>query len=132
MDEIQSGFDKLYKSAREAAEHFDSTFEYEPYFLRLLDYIRKHPSHTEYFKQYFVNEVRNGNVVMHIISFCMHILRWEEVRDAIVQKRIEVGIRNAVYFQNMEEAFDDDWMDRAMYPCFSNAEDGVRRNRGTV
>lgn len=115
-------FLKLYDDALSATQRYDDASLYEPYFVAVLSFIKKHPDLIQNIKATVCNVVEKGNVLPYeLIAFCMHELRWPEVLDS-ANKRIQAEDRNPHARRLAElivEAYDPMWDCRVLYSYYS-------------
>lgn len=107
--------------AAEANRVDSSLFEYvEPQYAAVLDYCWEHPElRPELAKEFvalaFDSEHGSSNMVM----FCMHELKWTEVRDVFaVLLENEKSARARFFIKGILASFDDDWRLAHLYQRF--------------
>ncbi|MEV6437500.1 hypothetical protein [Streptomyces anulatus] len=106
------------------AEETCGAEELEPGLERALAILQGNPESKENFEACvidLVNSPREGAV--EIVSFLMHALRWEAVREA-VEERIRHprgNISNLRLHEAMLDSFSDSWRDRDLFTRFSGA-----------
>jgi hypothetical protein len=92
----------------------------------MMDFLREVKAHPE--QRNFVANLFNGSVIPRLtpwqfIQFCMHDLRWPEVRDFIRQEKAKDvqahGARSSTVWDNILEAFEDNWKWAENYNYFS-------------
>ena len=61
--------------------------------------------------------------VVEIVSFPMHVLRWEAVREAVEERIIHPrgNVSNIRLYEAMLDAFSDSWRDRDLYARFAGS-----------
>ncbi|WP_064741755.1 hypothetical protein [Hamadaea tsunoensis] len=57
-----------------------------------------------------------NNVV--IIGYCMHELRWEQIRSKTVELKAAAGPDQVLLYHRVLESFQDDWPERDLYERF--------------
>lgn len=121
-------FRELQASAEAAISRPDSVgcADVEPAGLAILDLVAAYPELREEFIQLFVNVLSDGPWEM--LAFCMHTLRWPEVRAIIQQKRdreiATISARTSPVFDHVLDAFNDAWEDVDMFPYFASRRSG--------
>lgn len=93
----------------------------EPFMGAVLDYVGQHPEFRSDFAEAFVEIALDPNLGPgELVEFCMHALRWSEVRDAFVADlETEKSERVRHWLRKMIASFDDDWNRAALYERFS-------------
>lgn len=114
-------FEALCGSAEQACDTLESSKDIEPYFSKVLDFIQSHPELTAQFKDFFTQMVsRNDAIPVELVAFCMHNLRWDEIRT-VAENRCDSattpGLRAAM--ADIIGAYADDWSDADLYSCYS-------------
>ena len=91
---------------------------YEPMLVDLLRHIEAHPEGRTEFVDVFLSILGTPghepiDAPWEVLSFCMHALRWPEVKDAAeaaLRERVRANDWRAVnIFQDYVNAFEDDW-----------------------
>jgi len=106
------------------AEETCGVEELEPGLEHALAILQRNPEARGKFESQMlelVDSPKDGAVEM--ISFLMHELRWEAVRDA-VRERIDHprgNVSNIRLYEAMLDAFSDSWRDRDLYARFSGS-----------
>ncbi|MEU7315284.1 hypothetical protein [Streptomyces sp. NPDC007083] len=117
-----TGFAKIIQEVLNTAEETCGTEDLEYELERALTFVKGHPELREWFESQVISLIdspREG--VVELVSFLMHDLRWEAVREAITEKvRHPKGdISNIRLHEAMLDAFSDSWRDRDLYTRFS-------------
>lgn len=94
----------------------------DPQLELLLNHVLAHPEARQQFAQAFVD------IALHkikgprdIVEFCMHELRWPEVKQALTDRlQAETSERMRHYLRGLLESFDDNWDHAHLYPRFSD------------
>lgn len=108
------------------AERIDSEqleTDVEPAFEAVLSHVLSHPEARPAFVEALLSMAADPNKgPPELIEFCMHALRWSELRDAFAawldredSERVRHVLRKVV------AAFDANWRDAAFYSRFSTA-----------
>ena len=97
-----------------------STKPLEPYLINLVEIIEHNPENVDQIKAEFVRLVATFPPgANHILQFVMHRYRWEEVRQALIDRASFT--RNLNLRQVLADvllAFDPDWPDRDLYETY--------------
>lgn len=121
-EELQRMHD-LFGDASRACEEGQSTADFEPTFVALLNYLEQHPSCHMHAEHRFIEGIREGNLGWELVSFCMHKLRLEAVRNEAVRAlNAPQDPRSVVVLSHVLESFEDAWEDADMYPYYRRAE----------
>ena len=112
---------------RAEASYFDIA-QFEDRLEDLLRFMWTHPKATPAFKAEFLRLLeRKAAGVEEIVGFCMHSLRWPELREAIREKRDAIPARSAGrlweerrYWEKLLEAFEDEWPNAVLYRRYSD------------
>jgi hypothetical protein len=79
--------------------------------------VAAHPEMRAEFVTLFGRTLHDGP--WELLAFCMHSLRWPEVREIIQREREQqvarIGARTSPVFDHVLAAFDDDWEDIDMF-----------------
>ena len=116
-------FRELQASAEAAISRPDSVGcpDVEPAGLAIIDLVAIHPELREEFVQHFLRILHKGP--WELLAFCMHSLRWPEVREIIQKERgrevARLGARTSPLFDHVLAAFNDDWEDVDMFPYYA-------------
>lgn len=92
----------------------------EAEFSAVLDHVLQHPAQRARFAELFVavayDRDRDG---IDLVDYCMHALRWEEVRSAFRNRlAAEQDERARHVLRGLLQAFDDGWEPAALYRRF--------------
>lgn len=105
------------------AERIDSEIiaePVEPEFEAVLRHTLAHPESRKFFITAFLEMARDSHLgPPELIQFCMHALRWEEVKielAAWLEKETSERVRHIL--RKLLLAFDDDWYDADAYARF--------------
>ncbi|WP_217235078.1 hypothetical protein [Streptomyces sp. AC555_RSS877] len=106
------------------AEETCGAEELEPGLERALAILQENPELRAQFESRVINLIDSPEEgVVEIVSFLMHVLRWEAVREA-VEERIgnpRGNVSNIRLYEAMLDAFSDSWRDRDLFARFSGA-----------
>lgn len=94
----------------------------EPYLEILLEYIIDHPELKTEFINAFIQIIHDPDLESpELVEYCMHALRWEEVKHHISDwLESENSERIRYFLKNLLMSFDDDWYDATSYIRFAN------------
>lgn len=102
--------------------------ELEPLYVELLDFLKLHSSERPLLSRLLVDDLearrdrgrREPRLPIHAVAYCMHVLRWEEIREAAKRENDEFySLRMGTAMYPIIDAFDDDWEDREFYRRFT-------------
>ncbi|MGW6565723.1 hypothetical protein [Streptomyces sp. NPDC054975] len=106
------------------AEETIGTEELEPGLERALAIIQRNPESRGRFESQMIALIDSPEEgVVEMVSFLMHELRWEVVRDA-VRERIghpRGNVSNIRLYEAMLDSFSDSWRDRDLYARFAGS-----------
>ncbi|MBP2160500.1 MULTISPECIES: hypothetical protein [Asticcacaulis] len=114
---------RFYELAKEAeridSEAFDQPVE--PAFDSVLEFVLEHPESRAAFAAAFLEIAKNPDKgPPDLIQYCMHVLRWEEVRRFIVSwLQTEPSERVRHVLRKYVRSFDDEWDGAVFYDRFS-------------
>ena len=103
---------------------------YEPLLVDLLRHIEAHPEGRTEFVDVFLSILGTPgheplDAPWEVLSFCMHALRWPEVKEAAeaaLRERVRANDWRAVnIFQDYVNAFEDDWTTAVVFQHFRKA-----------
>lgn len=108
-------FELAVESERVDSEELDAPVE--PSFEAVLAHVLAHPQARSEFADAFVRIAREPALGSpELIQFCMHALRWDEVRESFVRWLMrEQSERVRHVLRKILESFGDDWRDAGMY-----------------
>lgn len=107
---------RLFEYAIEQCEQGISTLDFEDSFVEMLDYVKHHSELREQAEKLFMEALSMSPTPWELMSFCMHELRWQAVRDRAEALRAEASDpRVERIFSLILEAFQSDWDGREMY-----------------
>ena len=112
----------------ENPEYSDSKMM-EPVFIELLSCLQEgHPDRNALVRAVVEVIRRLPKGSDEAVSFCMHVLRWPEVKSAAEDELRKVaGVlvtsRKARILEDIVKSFSDDWSGRECYSCFENGRD---------
>jgi hypothetical protein len=115
---VAEQFSLLVEAAQVAASRWDVVSE--PYLSRVLDYILLNMNDREIFDCEFrrmISSMEDG--FPEIVEFCMYKLRWQEVRDMIIEKlSSSEDERMRHVLSGMLDSFSDEWGGVKFYKRF--------------
>lgn len=100
----------------------------EPALVEVLEFVKSHPSCKQELVSVFAAMVVRGGgalaVPWELLPFCMHELRWAEVRE-VVRTALDDAIREQDWraipiYSHYMDSFDDDWDDADLFQYYSN------------
>lgn len=108
----------------------------EPEMARFLHFVQSHPEQREFVVQLFIDSFSESFYMRHapseFLMYCMHDLRWPEIRDFIVKRRdVEVakrGVACSGIWNGILEAYEDNWEAAKYYEEFKQTA-GVSAGR---
>ncbi len=123
MSEVSMVVQKFYELAKEA-ERIDSEVydePTEPVFEAVLLHVLAHPEARSALSAAFLDIAHDPNKAPpDLIQYCMHVLRWGEVNDAISSwLETERSERVRHIFKKFIMSFDDNWYGASMHQRFS-------------
>jgi hypothetical protein len=114
---------KFYELAAEAERIDSEVFDepVEPAFEAVLFYVLSHPESRQSFVNAFLQLARDPQKgPPELVQYCMHALRWDEVRrELVVWLEVEGSERVKHILRKLIMSFDDDWYDADAYARFS-------------
>jgi hypothetical protein len=111
MTAADSKFQDLVTDVQRAYIDEPDPISMEPYYERVLEYIEQNPAERQTFIRTIVEIVENPREeLVGLIQYCMHVLRWDDVRSAVQQKRNSVELSlTQKWMDNILESFTDQW-----------------------
>ena len=107
---------ELFDAANRACNDGESASDFEEAFVVLLTYLEQHLECRPRAELRFVEGVREGKLCWELITFCMHKLRLDGVRQETIRALAALGdARNAAALSHVLESFEDAWEDADMY-----------------
>ncbi|MBE9498789.1 hypothetical protein [Streptomyces qinglanensis] len=115
-------FTNIIQEVLTTAEETYGTEDLEYHLERALAFVKRHPELKDWLESQVISLIdspREG--VVELVSFLMHDLHWEAVREAIIERvRHPKGdVSNIRLHEAMLDAFSDSWRDRDLYTRFS-------------
>jgi hypothetical protein len=120
-EEMEPRLGELFESAEKACNEGVSTSDFEPAFVRLLEFIERHPECYASAERRFLSGLSNGSMSWELVSFCMHSLRMQAVKDK-VRSLLDEGSepRDMGPLSHILASFKDDWEDAVMYEYYGS------------
>lgn len=110
--------DIFHETFEQASKKLDETFnspDLIPFGEKILKIIESNPSDIHEFEQYFIDVWESGRGSHELIAFCMHALKWPNLKSYFQSKHTEaVKTENWRAWHCLEdilEAFDNNWED---------------------
>lgn len=116
VNSIAKAFDEIVTRSTQA---FDETldYSYESVLVQMLRFISTHPEHRVFFSERFKTILSSSSVPQECVAFCMHELRWREIKDfALAHFDMSTDPRSGAYL-SLLNAYEDDWGDADLY-CY--------------
>ena len=119
MDALEQ-FHAIAKSATDRLAETSNAPDLIPYGTAMLELIGKHPEQRPAFVRAFVRGIQNPEEFdPWLIQFCMHALRWPELKKEFNAMSREAVARNdwnlIQPLGHVLDAFEDNWEDRDFY-----------------
>jgi hypothetical protein len=106
-------FDRLVREAEGLLDDFER--DREPEFEAVLVHVLTHPSGRQIFATKFMELLSWPSTDGDLFEFCMHELRWPEVRSRVAEAMQDAITRNDIrardFLGHALSAFDDHWLD---------------------
>lgn len=105
---------------RVATEQLET--DVEPWLEAVLSHVTAHPETRPQFADAFLRIVHENKGPLELVEYCMHALRWPEVKAALVtwlERENSERIRHAL--RGLIRSFDDDWHVANSYSRFAAA-----------
>lgn len=118
VDESLNKFYELLDEIKEADEAL--TIDIEPMLENLLDFVIAHPDLRLMFADAFVRILYCWHMAPpQITEYCMHALRWEEVKRTLEgRNKVALTKREEFFIARVLDCFDDDWDSAYQYRRF--------------
>ncbi|MEU2776801.1 hypothetical protein ABZ646_28790 [Streptomyces sp. NPDC007162] len=107
-----------------AAEETYGAEALEPGLERALAIVQTNPEFEEQFENQLITLIDSPEEgVVEVVSFLMHALRWEAVREAVEEKITNPrgDVSNIRLYEAMLDSFTDSWRDRDLYVRFAGS-----------
>jgi hypothetical protein len=119
-------FRMLVERALVATRDLDDSREVEPYYRAVLDALLAFPLLRGYAGRLFAREIAAARTFSaDLIAYCMHTLRWPEIREHVVRLNIpedsEEWRRKSHDYRDVLRAYEDDWRGRPLYTLYDGA-----------
>ena len=119
MDKVLARFDGLIKKIQETLDADYDVALIEEDCIGLMNLISENPSNRMLFERHIVALIGSTKIPFEPIEFCMHVLRWDNVRHRVSELKEEANdLRTKRVLEIILESFDDDWYGRQMYNYF--------------
>ena len=124
MSGFASAFKGLCKVAQSSWQEGASTCDFEKAFLAVMEYVYEHSECVPQLTGIFVELLNDPDFeACELISFCMHELRWERIREEAERLLDNTDdFRVKVVMADVVEAFGDEWSGRDVYVYYNNQE----------
>lgn len=110
--------EEFFDAAQAACKSGSSTADFEPAFVRLLDFIKENPGCWRAAEQRFLEGLSKRPLCHELISFCMHSLRMNVVKDEAARLIDRDNPRGWGPLSDIVASFEDDWEDADMYQYY--------------
>lgn len=95
--------------------------EAEPYYLKLLNFIKQHPDSREFFVNDFVKRVQKGIQPWEVTQFCMRELQWPEIKEAVIERSKKTDDWRIISVMNdIFEVYESVWEDADLYKYYEH------------
>ena len=126
-DSIKSLLRQLFDTAAAKSLAVINQDDAEPEMARFLHLVQDHPEERPFIAQLFVDSFDDSYYLRHepweFLRFCMHALRWSELRDFInIKKKADVtqrGARSSTIWNDILAAFEPGWKGAAEFREFT-------------
>lgn len=127
-NKAQAELSQLFDAAAAKSLAVIDPLDAEPEMASFLHAVKNHPEQRAFIVQLFTESFSASFYMRHepsqFLMFCMHDLRWPEVREFITAKRNaeieERGSRVSGVWSDILEAFDNHWEPARYYEEFKN------------
>jgi hypothetical protein len=110
----------LVKKAETVWEEADGVDELEPYLLEILRFVNSNIDSRNELVECFNLIVKEDRGPIEVLEFCMRELRWEEVRETVMQEmKSNSDIRVLDALERVLAVFEDEWADSDLYAYYS-------------
>ena len=115
---------ELIDSASQAELELHDSREVEPYYEAVLDALLANPTLRAEAVRIFIRGLSSLHTLsFDLIAYCMHTLRWPEVREAVIllsePQDTADWRRRSQHFPALLRAFEDNWGGRELYRRYS-------------
>jgi hypothetical protein len=117
-DNVAEILEGLFSEAEIACDRGFSTVDFEPAFVRLLEFINEHPQCKVVAERRFLVGMVDASLCWELISFCMHSLKFEAVKEEANRLIDPRRPRGWGPLSSIVASFDDDWEDADMYDYY--------------
>lgn len=115
---VEASLDVLFQAAERACDAGASTTDFEPEFVRLLEFIKQHPVCHRKAERRFLEALSTPSLSWELVTFCMHSLRMQAVRDEACRLIAENKDPRRIWLTHVIDSFSDDWEDAEMYEYY--------------
>jgi hypothetical protein len=120
MDETINKFWIFVHEANKTWEDIPDTRKFEPYLLRILQYVKGNKDYESQFKECFIQILNDDSIhAWEIVMYCMRDLRWEEVKEEVKKKWKSGDIRTKAVMEDILEAYEPNWSASELYGYYS-------------
>ncbi|WNZ08534.1 hypothetical protein [Streptomyces sp. 11x1] len=115
----------IVQGIRDAAEESCGVESVERDLERALDVLKSNPGSRGAFEEVLVSVIDSlGDGAVELISFSMHELRWQAVKEAVTARISDPrrNVSNLRLYGAMLDAFSDSWRDRDLYARFDRQD----------
>jgi hypothetical protein len=104
-------FRELLKGVDTAEDACYGPANVEESYVRVLEFMRSHPSEKTEFVRFFIDDIRRGGAYYILLMFCMRDLQWPEVRNELLQIRDSAQNPSVSYrmIPSILEAYEEKW-----------------------
>ena len=118
--ELELAFKLLVDAAVDACSKGPSTSDFEPEFVRVLDFVKTHPQMAESVERVFLRGLMTNALPDELISFCMHTLKLPAIKQAVCARLDRnPGPAGMESMSRVLASFDENWSDKVLYEYYS-------------
>lgn len=118
MPRQEDNLEALFEAAQAACKSGTSTTEFEPALVRLLTFIEENPTCLPAAEQRFLDGLSRRPLCHEVISFCMHSLRLNSIKEEATRLIDQGNPRGWGPLSDIIASFQDAWEDADMYEYY--------------
>lgn len=123
--DITKRFHQLRTAAKLVRDTLPSAADHAPAYRAVLEFVQAHPEHKAEFSRAFSDTLADAEKGhWELTAFCMHTLRWEEIRreaERLIRESGEPHVKSAA--ERVIAAYSDTWAEAVFYAPRAARED---------
>ena len=124
MNQLDIRYNQIITNLKKVTTEDLDCREAEPLYLELLEFLKINLNKKDYLAEKLGNRVKNAQQPWEAIQFCMRELKWEVVRNAVLDRRNSTDDPRIISVMNdILAVYEDEWEDADLYKYYSEKDE---------